>query len=167
MSQSLLIMGMIDLDLQGHVALKLSILTQNGPFRLITNEGFDLELPSLHQICILAFWLSPLKMVGFDFDLQGQTALRKTDIWRFLPFWYKCQFYVICFFLYQTEIQYLKCIIICWFIFCNRNSKILRIGFYILLSNIHIFKIEIAGSWTKCSPEGYLHRVPMLLYFLP
>ena len=40
MSQSLLIVGMIDLDIQGHLTLKLSILIQIGLVQWITDYGW-------------------------------------------------------------------------------------------------------------------------------
>ena len=46
---------------------------------MITCNGFELESPNLHQICILGFSHLVLKMGVIDIDLQGQLAIISTQ----------------------------------------------------------------------------------------
>ena len=69
-SRLVLKMEVIDLDLQvhlGHFDLK---FLEIWLVCMITCNGFELESPNLHQICILGFSLLLLKMEVIDLDLQ-------------------------------------------------------------------------------------------------
>ena len=74
-SRSLLNMVLIDLDLQGHLGLKLPKLAQNGLVTAITRHAFMVESPNLHQMCILGPSRTVLKMVMIDLDLQGHLGV--------------------------------------------------------------------------------------------
>ena len=52
-SRTLLKMGSIDHDLQGNFGLKLTDFRKCELVCAITREGFDLETPYLHGMCIL------------------------------------------------------------------------------------------------------------------
>ena len=68
-------MEVIDLDLQNHFGhfdlefLEMSLVC------VITCNGFELESPNLHQICILGFSQLLLKMEVIGHDLQGHLAI--------------------------------------------------------------------------------------------
>ena len=64
-------MGSIDLNLQGHFGLKLTDFRKCELVRAITRQGFDLESPFLHRLCILETFCTLLKMGSIDHDLQG------------------------------------------------------------------------------------------------
>ena len=69
-SQLILKMEVIDLDLQGdfgHFDLE---CLEIWLVRMITCNGFELELPNLHQICILGYSQLVLKVEVMDLDLQ-------------------------------------------------------------------------------------------------
>ena len=68
-------MEVIDLDLQGHFGHFDSEFKEFRPVRAITFNGFELESPNLHQICILGLSQLVLKMGGIDLDLQGHLAI--------------------------------------------------------------------------------------------
>ena len=51
---------------------------------MITCNWFELELPNLHQICILEFCQLALKMGVIDLDLQGHLAIILTQETAFL-----------------------------------------------------------------------------------
>ena len=79
-SSALLKMGRIDLDLQGHIGLRRGNF---GKFELvifpaITRQGFKLESPFLHRMCILEPYGGLLKMGLIDHDRQGHLRLMLT-----------------------------------------------------------------------------------------
>ena len=65
-------MEVIDLDLQDHFDLE---FLEIWLVCVITCDGFELESPNLHQICILEFSPLLLKMEVIDLDLQGHLAI--------------------------------------------------------------------------------------------
>ena len=68
-------MEVIDLDLQdhfGHLDLK---FLEIWLVCVITCNGFELESPNLHQICIFGFFRLLLKMEVIEIDLQGHLAI--------------------------------------------------------------------------------------------
>ena len=67
-SRLVLKMEVIDLDLQGHFDLE---FLEIWLVSVITYNGFELESPNLHQICIFEFSELVLKMEVIDIDLQG------------------------------------------------------------------------------------------------
>ena len=69
--RTLLKMGSIDLDLQGHFGLKRTDFRQFELVCVITCQGFDLEIPYSHGMCILGTFRTLLKMGSIDLDLQG------------------------------------------------------------------------------------------------
>ena len=68
-------MGPIDHDLQGHLGLKLTDFRKFELVCAITQQGFDLETPFLHRMCILGPIRILFKMGSIDFDLQGHFGL--------------------------------------------------------------------------------------------
>ena len=76
-------MGSIDLDLQGHFGLKLTDFRKFELVCAITRQGFDLESPFLHRMCILGPFRTLLKMGSIDLDLQGHFGLKLTDFRKF------------------------------------------------------------------------------------
>ena len=85
--RSLLKMGSIDLDLQGHFGLKLTDFRNFDGFYAITRQGFDRESPFSHRMCILGPLRSLLKMGSIDLDLQGHFGLKLTDFRNFDGFY--------------------------------------------------------------------------------
>ena len=79
--RTLLKMGLIDLDLQGHLALKLLDFREFELVRTITCDRCELESPFLHSMYILEPFRTLLKMGTIDLDLHGQTALIMNDFW--------------------------------------------------------------------------------------
>ena len=63
--RSLLLMGVIDVDLQGQIQLESLILPHFEPVRTITGHLFKLESPNLDQKCILV-WLRFLLIWGWS-----------------------------------------------------------------------------------------------------
>ena len=51
--------------------------------RTITRQGFKLESPNSHIMCILGPYRTLLKMGSIDLDLQGHFGLRLTDFRKF------------------------------------------------------------------------------------
>ena len=70
-------MGLIDLDLQGHFGLKLVNFRKFELVCAITRQGFELESPFLHIMCILGPFSALLKMGLIDLDLQGHFGLKR------------------------------------------------------------------------------------------
>ena len=70
-SRLVLKMGVIDLDLQGHFGHFDKEFLEMWLVFVTTYNGFELESPNLHQICILGFSRLVLKMEVIDIDLQG------------------------------------------------------------------------------------------------
>ena len=81
--RTLLKMGSIDLDLQGHFGLKLTDFRKFELVCAITRQGFDLESPFSHRMCILGPFRTLLKMGSIDLDLQGHFGLKLTDFRKF------------------------------------------------------------------------------------
>ena len=81
--RALLKMGSIDLDLQGHFGLKLINFRKFELVRAITRQGFELESPFLHRMCILGPFSTLLKMGSIDLDLQGHFGLKLIDFRKF------------------------------------------------------------------------------------
>ena len=73
-SQLVLKMGVIDCDLQGHFGHFVLEFLQIWLVCMITYNGFELESPNLHQICILGYSQLVLKMEVINFDLQHHLA---------------------------------------------------------------------------------------------
>ena len=74
-SQLVLKMEIIDLDHIGHFGHFDSEFEEFRFVCAITFNRFELELPKLHQICILGFSQLVLKMGGIELDLQGHLAI--------------------------------------------------------------------------------------------
>ena len=68
-------MEVIDPDLQGHFGHLNSAFMEFWLVRAITFDGFELDPPNAHQICIKGFSQLVLKMGGIDLDLQGHLAI--------------------------------------------------------------------------------------------
>ena len=81
--RTLLKMGSIDLDLQGHFGLKLTDFRKFERVHAITRQGFDRESPFSHRMCILGPLRTLLKMGSIDLDLQGHFGLKLTDFRKF------------------------------------------------------------------------------------
>ena len=64
-------MDVIDPDLQGYVGHYDLEFLEIWLISVITCNGFELESPNFHQICILGFSQLVLKMEVIDLDLQG------------------------------------------------------------------------------------------------
>ena len=64
-------MESIDLDLQGHFGLKLTDFCKFELVCTITRQGFDLETPYSHGMCMLGPFITLLEMGSIDLDLQG------------------------------------------------------------------------------------------------
>ena len=60
--RTLLEMGSIDLDLQGHLGLKLTDFRKFERVLAITRQGFDRESPFSHRMCILGPFRTLSKM---------------------------------------------------------------------------------------------------------
>ena len=82
-SSALLKMGLIDLDLQGHFGLKRVNFHKFELVCTITQQGFDLESPSSHRMCILGPSSALLKMGLIDLDLQGHFGLKRVNFHKF------------------------------------------------------------------------------------
>ena len=67
--------GVIDLDLQDHFVYFVSEAKEIWLVRGITSNGFELESPTLYQVCILGFSQLVLKMGVIDLDLRGHLAI--------------------------------------------------------------------------------------------
>ena len=80
---ALLKMGLIDLDLQGHFGLKRVNFRKFELVCAITRQGFDLETPSSHRMCILGPFSALLKMGLIDLDLQGHFGLKRVNFRKF------------------------------------------------------------------------------------
>ena len=75
--RSLLKMGSIDLDIQGHFGLKLiDFICKLELVREIIRQGFELGSPFLHRMCILGPFRALLKNGSIDFDLSGNFGLK-------------------------------------------------------------------------------------------
>ena len=68
-------MEVIDIDQQAHFGQFDLEFKEIWVVRAITFNGFELESPNLHQICIIGFSQLVLNMGVIDFDLQGLLAL--------------------------------------------------------------------------------------------
>ena len=77
--QLVLKMGVINLDLQGHFGSFDSEFLEIWLVCTITCNGFELESPNLHPICILRFSWLVLNMGVIDHDLQGYLAILSQD----------------------------------------------------------------------------------------
>ena len=69
--RTLLEMGSIDLDLQGHFGLKLTDFRKFERVHAVTRQGFDPESPFSHRMCVLGPFRTLSKMGSIDRDLQG------------------------------------------------------------------------------------------------
>ena len=69
--RSILVMGDIDLHLQGHLALKDLKFRDLGLVRTIRQKVLDGISPNLHRICILLSFQHLLNMNDLDLHLQG------------------------------------------------------------------------------------------------
>ena len=72
-------MEVIDLDPQGHFGHFDLEFYEICLVCVITCNGFELESPNLHQICILGFSELVLIMGLIDLDLQGHLAIILTQ----------------------------------------------------------------------------------------
>ena len=77
--RTLLKMGSIDLDRQGHFGLKFTDICKFELVCAIIRQGFDLERSFLHRMCILVSFKDLLKMGSIDLDLQSHFGLKLTD----------------------------------------------------------------------------------------
>ena len=68
-------MEVIDFDLQGHAGQFDLEFLEIWLFCVITSNGFDLESPNVHQICILRLSWPLLKTEVIDLDLQVHLAI--------------------------------------------------------------------------------------------
>ena len=68
-------MGSIELDLQGHFGLELTNFRKIEHVHAITRQGFELESPNSHRMCILGPSGTLLEMGWIDLDLQGHFGL--------------------------------------------------------------------------------------------
>ena len=74
-----IILGAIDLDLQGQILLKSQNLTHFELVRTITHYPYKLGSPNLDQRCKIAWLRSLLFWMAIDLDLQGQIWLKKSN----------------------------------------------------------------------------------------
>ena len=74
-SQLALKMKVIAHDLRGHLGHFDSKFFEIRLVCTIVFNGFQLDSPNLHQICILGFSLLAMKMNVIDLDLQGRLAI--------------------------------------------------------------------------------------------
>ena len=85
-------MEVIDRDIQGHFGHFVLELLQIWLVCMITNNGFELESPNLHQICILGYSQLVLKKEDINLDLQHYLAIISTQETAFnvaLVYWAK------------------------------------------------------------------------------
>ena len=79
----LLIMGELDLHLQGHLTLKHSKSGHLGLVRTISQKVLHGISPNLHRICILPSIQHLLNMGDIDLHLQGHLGQKYLKIWLF------------------------------------------------------------------------------------
>ena len=75
-----LLMGDLDLHLQGRLVHFRSNLSKMRLVRKVTHEGFNLDSPNLHQICILYRPCLGLLMVDLDVHLQGRSVHFRSNL---------------------------------------------------------------------------------------
>ena len=78
-------MGVIDHDLQGQFGLKLTKFRKMELVCMITRQGFTLESPNSHRMCILGPFRMLLRVGLIDHDLQGHFGLKLTNFHKFEP----------------------------------------------------------------------------------
>ena len=107
-------MEVIDLDLQGHIDHFVLEFWEIWLVHAITGNGFELESPNWHQICILGFSQLLLKMGVIDLDLQGHLTFsaQETEFNIALVYWSRpakgCFMSQICSCAYLCELLYMN-----------------------------------------------------------
>ena len=75
-------MGLIDLDLQGHLVLRKVSFTYFGRVSTISPQQMDLEMPNFHKLCVWVLVSLGLNMDLIDLGLQGHFRLFWARLYR-------------------------------------------------------------------------------------